>query len=150
MKKQVLSRGFLGFPLGITIGYVITIAISLSAGQGSYIPCVPEFVATVGSEINAVLLQTALCGVLGASFGACSMIWEMDSWSIAKQSLLYFLITSVFMMPIAYITSWMEHSWGGFLLYFGIFTSVFLAVWIIQYIILRSKISQINEQIVGK
>ena len=29
MKKQVLLRGLQGFPLGIAIGYIITIIISL-------------------------------------------------------------------------------------------------------------------------
>jgi len=150
MKKQILSRGILGFPLGITLGYVITIVISLSTRQGTYVPCVAEFVTVMGNEINAVLLQTVLCGVLGSSFGACSMIWEVDSWSIAKQSCFYFLITSVTMMPIAYITNWMSHSLAGFLLYFGIFTAIFLVVWIIQYLVLRSKISAINGRISGE
>ena len=32
MKKQMILRGLLGFPLGIAIGYVITIIISLIHG----------------------------------------------------------------------------------------------------------------------
>ena len=42
MKKKLLLRGALGFPIGIAIGYVITICISLMWAGGYYSPCVPE------------------------------------------------------------------------------------------------------------
>ena len=144
MKKQVFSRGLLGFPLGITIGYVITIVLSLGWGQGSYSPCVPELIDTMGSEIGAVVFQAVLCGILGAAFSACSMIWEMESWSIARQSCIYFLITSFVMMPIAYFSNWMPHTLPGFLSYFGIFVLIFVVAWVVQYFIWRDKINKIN------
>ena len=34
-----------------------------------------------------------------------SVIWEIDSWSLAKQSGIYFSIACVTMLPIAYITN---------------------------------------------
>ena len=147
MKKQVFLRGLLGFPLGIAIGYVITIITSLCWGQGNYLPCVPELITTMGTEMNAVLLQAVLCGILGTSFAASSVIWEMDNWSIVKQSCLYFLITSFVMMPISYFANWMSHSIIGFLLYFGMFVIIFFVIWIAQYFIWRSKIKKINAKI---
>ncbi len=38
MKKKIFLRGLLGFPIGITIGYLITIFISLIWGQNHYSP----------------------------------------------------------------------------------------------------------------
>lgn len=120
---KAFKRGVLGFPLGIAMGYVITIAISFVLGKGEFFPCVPSLAETMGGELNAVVLQTVLCGLLGAGFGASSVIWEMENWSIAKQSGLYFFITASFMLPIAYFSNWMEHSFLGFLYYFGIYTA---------------------------
>ncbi len=147
MKKQPFVRGLLGFPLGIAIGYIITIIISFSSGQGYYYPCAPALVKEMGNEINAVILQTVLSGLLGASFAASSIIWEIDNWSIAKQTGIYFLITAFVMMPIAYFTNWMEHSLIGFVSYFGIFVVIFIFVWLIQYIILKNKIKKMNDKL---
>ena len=95
MKKKLLLRGALGFPIGIAIGYVITICISLVWAGGYYSPCVPELAEALGSEIGAVALQALLCGLLGAGFAASSVIWEMESWSIARQTGVYFFIISL-------------------------------------------------------
>ena len=102
----------------------VSIIISISLGQGAYSPYTPELAKVMGSEINAVIFQTVLSGLLGATFAVSSLIWEMDKWSIAKQTAIYFLITSLVMMPIAYFANWMEHSFVGFLIYFGIFTVI--------------------------
>lgn len=147
MKKQILLRGLSSFPVGIAIGYIFTILISLAWGDGNYYPCVPILVETVGSELGAVILQAVLCGFLGSAFGACSVIWEIESWSIAKQSGVYFFITSLFMMPIAYITGWMRHSLMGFISYFGIFAGIFLLVWLIQFFGWKRKINKINAHL---
>jgi hypothetical protein len=147
MKKKLVLRALLGFPLGISIGFIISILISLIFGNGSYIPCVPELVEKTGSEINAVILQTVLSGLLGAVFAASSVIWEMENWSIAKQTGIYFAITAVTMMPIAYYANWMEHSVFGFLGYFGIFVLIFAFVWIAQYLIWKNKIEKVNRSI---
>ncbi|HMM06874.1 MAG TPA: DUF3021 domain-containing protein [Clostridiales bacterium] len=146
MKKKAFQRGLLGFPLGVFIGYTITILISLFVGDGNYSPCVPALVDELGSEIGAVVFQAVLCGILGSAFAAASLIWEKENWSIVKQTGIYFLIASITMFPIAYFTRWMEHSVSGFLLYFGIFAAVFVFMWVIQYCIWRNKIKSINKK----
>ena len=42
MKKKMIQRGLLGFPLGIAIGFVITVIISMCIGDGSFYPVTPE------------------------------------------------------------------------------------------------------------
>lgn len=147
MKKQILLRGMLGFPLGITIGYLITILISLRWANGYYSACVPELITTMGNEIKAVILQALLCGLLGVGFGVSSVIWEIEHWSIIKQTGIYFMIVSIIMMPMAYLMYWMEHSIKGFLTYFGIFVFIFIFIWIIQFIIGKRTVKKMNENL---
>lgn len=147
MKKKIIMRSILGFPLGIALGYVITICISLVWAQGYYSPCVPELILAVGNEINAVVLQALLCGVLGAGFGGCSVIWEIEHWSLVKQTGLYFLIVSVIMMPTAYVLYWMEHSVKGVLQYFGIFLLIFAGIWLSQFMIGKHNVRKMNENL---
>lgn len=150
MKRKVFLRVMLGFPLGIAIGYLITIFISLVWANGYYSPCVPELADIMGSEINAVLFQALLCGLLGSGFAGSSVIWEMEDWGLVKQSGIYFLIVSVIMMPIAYVLYWMEHSLVGVLSYFGIFFLIFAVIWIVQYIIARHNVNKLNETLYNR
>lgn len=145
MKKKILLRSISGFPLGVAIGYLISIVISLIWADGYYSPCVPELTDMMGNEINAVLVQALLCGILGAGFGASSVIWEIENWGIVKQTGIYFLIVSLIMMPIAYATYWMEHSLQGVISYFGIFVFIFVIIWGVQYARARHNVKKINE-----
>ena len=149
MKKKMIRRGLFGVPVGIALGFVITLIISACIGNGSFYPVAPELIDTMGNELNAVLLQTVLCAVLGAGFAVASVIWEIDSWSIAKQSGIYFLIISVMMLPIAYVTNWMKHTVLGVLSYAGIFVAIFVVVWLSQYLLWKRKIRKMNA-LVGK
>ena len=140
MKKKIIMRGLFGLPTGIAIGFVITLIISACIGNGSFYPVTPELIDTMGNELNAVILQTVLCAVMGVGFAAASVIWELDSWSLAKQSGIYFMIISVIMLPIAYVTNWMKHTVLGVLSYAGIFVAIFVVVWLSQYLLWKRKI----------
>lgn len=147
MKKKIFLRGAFGFPIGITIGYIITIITSAIWAGGYYSPCVPELISTTGSEISAVILQALLSGLLGMGFAAGSVIWEMETWGIVKQTGIYFGIISLIMMPTAYFLYWMEHSVMGFLSYFGIFAFIFIIIWIIQFFTGRRIVKRLNENL---
>lgn len=145
--KNLFSRIFIGLLGGIVICYLITIGVSLVIGDGNYYPCVPALAQRFGNELTAVVVQMALGAVLGAGFAGASMIWEQDDWSLLKQTGIYFAITSVLMMTIAYICEWMEHSVRGFLIYFGIFFTIFVVVWLVQYAIWKARISKIKRKL---
>lgn len=147
MQKKIIVRGLLGFPIGIAIGYFITILISLGWADGDYLPCAPEFVLVMGNEINAVILQAILCGILGVGFAAGSIIWEMDNWSIVKQTGIYFSIIAAIMLPIAYFACWMKHSAVGFLTYWGIFVLIFAIIWLTQFVIGKRNVRKMNEKL---
>ena len=144
MKKKIIMRGLFGLPTGIAIGFVITLIISACIGNGSFYPVTPELIDTMGNELNAVILQTVLCAVMGVGFAAASVIWELDSWSLAKQSGIYFMIISVIMLPIAYVTNWMKHTALGVLSYVAIFVAIFIIVWLSQYLLWKRKIKKMN------
>ncbi len=147
MKKKAFLRGLVGVPIGVSIGYAITIVISLFWAEGYYSPCVPELADAVGSEIYAVALQAILCGLLGAGFAAASVIWEVERWGLVKQTGLYFLVISILMMPIAYVAYWMEHSVWGFLSYFGIFALIFAVIWVMEWLIGRYNVRKLNSHL---
>lgn len=147
MKKVIIARFIWGFPVGIAIGYLFTIFGSLVWANGYYSPCMPELISFMGNEIRAVLLQALLCGALGAGCAAGSVIWEMERWSVVKQTGAYFLLICVITMPIAYLMYWMEHSVKGFLSYFGIFALIFVFLWIVLFMLGKRDVKKLNENL---
>ncbi len=149
MKKAML-RGIIGFPIGVTLGYAITIVLSLIFANGYYSPAIPAMVDMCGSEINAVMLQFILCGIMGFVSAAISVVWENEKLSLLAQSAINFLAMSFTMIPIAYICHWMEHSVAGILQYVAIFAGIYAAIWVSQYISYKIGIRQINQKIDNK
>lgn len=148
--KKALLRGLIGFPLGVFIGYAITIVLSLIFAGGYYSPAVPEMIEMCGSEINAVLLQFMLCGVMGAACAAGSVVWDNDKLSLLTQTVINFVIITFTMIPTAYICHWMEHSIVGILQYISIFAAIYVIIWINQYIGWKIKVKKINKKIHDK
>lgn len=150
MKKKLLGRCLLGAPIGLAISTLITIAISLTVGDGRFYPVVPELIADCGSEINAVLVQ-ALCSLLyGAAWAGASLVWEQERWSLLRQTALHLVICSAATFPIAYFMRWMRHDAGGILLYFGIFFGVYLLIWLAACSAMKKRVREMNAGLHAK
>lgn len=147
MKKELFKRCLFGAPLGLAISTMITIAISLAIGDGTYYAVVPSLTQDMGSEINAVVLQAVLSMLYGAAWAGASIVWDAEHWSLLKMTLVHLLITSLATFPIAYFARWMPHNSTGILMYIGIFIGIYAAIWFSQYSAMKKKIREMNEKI---
>jgi len=147
MKKQALLQAFLGFPIGIAIGQVISRIMSLIFAEGYFSPVVPVLIDETGSEIGAVILQTILCGTLSATFSGTSVIFQNDNWSIVKQTLIHFSVTTPVFLIIAYVLHWMQRSFFGLAMYFVTVVIIYIFMFLINYIFWRHKIKSINKKL---
>lgn len=145
MKKKVICRTLLGFPLGVFISTTITMLISIGWGNGHYSAVVPELTAQMGSELNAFTLQYFLSGILGAACGGGACIWEMGEWSLFKRTLVYLIVLSGSMFPIAWFSWWMPHSIVGALSYIAIFLALFAVIFAVQYFFWKIKLRKMND-----
>lgn len=145
--KKIVSRVLYSFPIGISCSVGISLLLSLIFGEGKYYPFASPLVSFTGSEVKAMLMQTILSGILGSVFGGMSFIWEIERWSILKQTAVYFFFVSIPMMGISYLLYWMEHSLSGFLLYFLIFVMVFIVVWLFNLAMYWIKIRKMNQNL---
>lgn len=147
MKKKVAVRCLIGAPIGLALSTIITIAISLTVGDGRFYAVVPELIADCGTEINAVLLQTICSLLYGAAWAGASIIWDVDNWSILRQTITHLIICSLCTFPIAYFMHWIKHSVFGILSYFGIFFAIYFIIWMSQYMAIKRRIQQINSEV---
>lgn len=146
--KKALLRGAIGAPMGVIVGYTITILISLVYPRGgSYFPVVPQLASQMNSEIMAVTIQYVLSAIMGFTYAASSAVFEVEQWGIAKQTAIHFVIMTVTGLPIAYLCHWMEHSLGGVLLYITIFVVIYLIIWLSQMYFWSRRIKGINNKL---
>ena len=129
------------------ISTTITIIFSVLIGDGEYYPVTLGLIADCGSEINAMIVQTICAMLYGAAWAGASVIWEMENWSLLRQTVTHLMVCSLSALPIAYFMHWMPRNLGGVLGYFGIFASIYLGIWFCEYFSMKKRIQQINEKV---
>ena len=147
MKKRILCRALIGAPIGLAISTVITIFYSLIYGDGNYYPVVPALVEQCGHEINAVVAQMIASLLYGAVWAGASVIWEMDDWSLLRQTVTHLLAGSIATFPVAYLMYWMKHSIAGVVVYFAIFIGIYVGIWITLYSRAKREVTKLNEKV---
>ena len=148
MKKKMLFRSFAGAPIGVTISLIITIIFSLCLGHGEYFPAPLKLIDWCGgNEITAVIVQLICALFIGAICGGSSVIWEIEKWSLLKQTLVHLAVLAVPFFGLGYIMNWMPHNIYGVLGYIGGFVLVYVIMWCSIYFSIKAKINKMNKQL---
>jgi len=147
MVKTVLLRGLYNFPIGVFIGYTISIIGAIIFHGGNYWPVSPSLVEQWGSQIAAVVFQYVLMGLLGFVSGVASVIWEIDAWSLLKQTVVHFCLYSVSILTVASLAHWMTFSLASFAAFYGILVIIYVSIWIAHYVAEKRRITQINKKL---
>lgn len=146
--KKALGFGLLGIPIGIAISTTIALAISLFFG--SYSPVSPLLIDLMGGLMNAALFQYLASVALGFICGFGSAIWAVERWSLLRKTLIHFLLLTFTLLPISIACRWVAPSFISILIYFVVFAALYLIIWIVQYLIIRHKISKMNDRLYEK
>lgn len=79
---------------------------------------------------------TLAVGVIVASVAGASVIYQIDRWSLRRQSFVHFAVMSVTVLPALLLSGWfaLEGVWG-YLTVVGAFVSVGTVLWSIFYVI---------------
>lgn len=147
MKKQIIIRALAAAPVGLMISISISIGISIAIGDGVFYPIVPALATQFGSELNAVIVQFIVTLLYGAMFGASSVLWEVESWGLLRQTITHLGVVSICTLPVAYFLQWMERSVVGLMKYFGIFFAIYAIIWLSVMISIRIKLMRINRKL---
>lgn len=144
--KKALLRGLLGMPLGVFISTTIGLIYSLVYGELMVIPPVDGTI----TPLNAYIIQYAVSMIIGFVFAFGSAIFEVDKWSIAKQTTMHFLLTSIVFFPCSILARWIDFNLISVLIYILIFVAIYVAVWFIQYYSWKNKIVKLNKKLQSK
>ena len=147
MKKRIFLRGGIGMLGGVFIGQIVLIVISLCLGTGEFSPVNPALTEAVGSELTAYILQMLGLMLYGGVWAAASVVWEMDSWSLTRQTIVHGLCYSLSALPVAWMLHWFEHSVAGFMTYFLGFIVLYASMWVSQYMGMKQRVKEMNEKL---
>lgn len=146
--KRMVRRALLMFPVGVWIGYTVTIAISVAAGGfggNFYSPVVPALEKAMGGQLPAVVLQYFLCGFLGSFSSLCATIYDIESWSYTRQTAVHFLVLAVPMFIITVACRWLPLRPGPVAAYWALFAGLYLLIWLGMRAYWKRKLRGINE-----
>ena len=145
IKKAIIKRAILGFIYGVFNGQTILIIESLFMRDGNFYPVAASLVDLAGTKIAAVIIQYFVTGIIGTTFAATTVIFEMDSWSLLRQTIIHFIITSIVMYIAGFLCGWFPHKLSSTLIWFGIFIVIYVIFWISFSSYYKNKVKKMNE-----
>lgn len=143
MWKKSLLRGLSSYCISVTVYLMITVVLLLCGAENA---CMPEFIDRVDSVQLAVCLHPLLIGLIGFAFGAGSVLFEIDHWSLLKQGAAHLACTLavwvvVYLICIFPVTP-------PVVIGFSVSALISYAItWSAQYFVWRGKVRALNEQI---
>ena len=145
--KKALLRGILGIPIGVFIMSLVGLLISLILGKLSLVS--PAFLGNP-SDLTAYAIQFILSCVIGFAFAFSSTFFEVEKWSIAKQTFLHFIAIAIVYFPTAIYLGWVELKSVSIAIYALIFILVYVIIWLTQYSTMKNKIQKLNDKLSQK
>jgi hypothetical protein len=150
VRRKIVTYALLGFPLGIAIGTILVLFQSFLVGDGDLHPVTPAMLTWMPSEFIAFFWQTLLCGILGAVCSGASPVFQIERWSLARQTVVHFLLLSLTVIPIASICGWTSpygfNPWN-ILAYVGIFVVAYLIIWTSIYLYWKNWVKRANDKL---
>lgn len=143
MKKDILQRIAIGGISGLIICQIVMVLISLGTGNGKFIAVSPNFEKLIKHELLAFILQNFGFALIGITFALSGLLFEIARWSMLRQYITHFLITSIVWLPIIF-TIWTPVTiWNALILFLN-FTLTYFISWTVQYKVSKRDIEQIN------
>ncbi len=145
-KDRVITKASVGFALGVIIGVALTaFFVSTDINDGRLYLVVPEFSARIGNPILAFMIEAVLSGLLGAFGNGSSAVYSLESWSIAKATMVHFIITIIANYAVCYTLCWVSpFNIGDNLLMFVMFVIAYVMIWLVMYLKSKRSVAELN------
>ena len=133
MRKKLLTMAVLGFVLGMLIGDGIA---RLTGGK--------PLLTQLSEDPGGLILQSLVSGLYGAATMSGTLLYDVEHWSLAKSTLVHYLIVAVPFVPMALLLGWAARA-SDILIVEAIQLVVFALIWLVMYTIYRRQIRELNE-----
>lgn len=144
---KFLKAGIRGIPIGITIGFIISLIITVSLKLPTYSPSSEVFDGHFANNTQAVIASAILWALMGFVTAMSSRIFVIESWSITKKTVVHFLVTYLVFTPLAILAGWFPLEINFLISYSLSFIIVYIIEWVIMMQAARARIDKLNKLI---
>ena len=137
MIKKILFRAVCGFVLGIAVCSVISTLFNDAQVSAA-------FVAKIGSQKAALLLQLLLSGLYGAVCMGSTVLHNIDRMPMALACLLHCLCCVLPFIPLALLLDWGGGGIGGVLIMTAFQTAGYFIIWLVMFARYKKQIKELN------
>lgn len=148
MLKNAIIRGINSFMYAIAVNVLLAFVITAIVNEPGFVPVVPDYAAHFDSNITALLLQFILIGLTSAAFGTGSVIMEFERWSLLKQSIVYFIVTTVIWVPVSIFCWGIDKYSTAFISILTSYVSSYVITWLIQFRLCKKSVTKINQKLI--
>lgn len=141
MRKKILTRCAIGFVFGVVMVLVIPALFNRTADGSTRLVSAP-LVGRFGNS-GALAVSILLYGVYGALCMGGTLLYQIESWSIARATLVHYLIVALGYAAAAKLLCW-NLSPRMLLLIEGLMTLGFFLIWLILYLCGRAQVRELN------
>ncbi|MCR5137315.1 MAG: DUF3021 domain-containing protein [Oscillospiraceae bacterium] len=142
MKKKLMIRSAIGFVIGMVLVVLIP-AIFNRGSDGTVHICSDTLIARAGSPTAALLVSLLLYGLYGACCMAGTVLYEIESWSLARATAVHYLG-----VMLGYVIADLALGWRmplkELLLIETFMTVSFFLIWLILYLRYRAMVKDLN------
>ena len=122
MKAKVFRHAGVGFLIGMIIGFLIG----------------------TGRQTGSVVVQMLISGLYGSAAVSGMVLYDVDEWSLAKSTIVHYLIIAVLYVPMALFLGWTESA-ADILIVECFQLIAFFLIWIIMYLRFKAEVRELNE-----
>lgn len=140
MRKKFFKLAGIGFLLGVVLGNLISWACGAAYG----VLVSAELVERMHGQLGAVAAQTIVGGLYGAACMGGTVLYDIESWPLARSSVLHYLIIAVLYVPMAFLLGWVGRP-ADILLVEGIQLAVYFLIWLVMWTVYRRQVRELNQ-----
>ncbi len=130
IKNALLIKSLSGFSLGLLVGAVIC-----------------SFCLSYENINDRIILFTELIGsgIHGAICMGGTIVYDIESWGLRRATITHYLLVLLSFIIANELLNWFPHSILSLAIAIG--TGLYLIIWIVEYIIWKSQIRQMNRDL---
>ncbi|RMC25053.1 MULTISPECIES: DUF3021 domain-containing protein [unclassified Lactobacillus] len=137
--KKIFKLALWSAPIGVNIGILSYLIFSPSFNPFSSLSNFEHFFQ---NSVSVNLVDLFIWALIGIIFGCSSLIYQVETWSITKQTLVHFCITYSSLSIMSIFANWYK------LLDFTInFCIIYLIVWSVSIIRAKMTVRSLNRKL---
>lgn len=145
--RKAVIRGSISFCTAGMVNVIIMLIVCFIQSDQDYVPMLEEFWKQFPSQSAAILTEILLIGTIGAAFGACSVIFELERWSFLKQGIVHFILTTIVWLPIS-IFIWAVYIHPSAIISMtASYSFTYAVTWISNAVRLKKMVKEINNML---